>query len=147
MLTFSNPLGHPPGAFGVNKYVVWNVREGLAEPGQWYLDRTAGKLVYWPLAGEDMNAALVVAPRVESILQLRGRPVQAAGPQPMETQQAAPFQDRVRRNLQLMAVLWLVYGILRLLNMFWIKTGMMPMGIYAPVTKPMKVPTIVLATP
>jgi hypothetical protein len=25
-LTFSSPSGHPPGAFGVNKYVIWNVR-------------------------------------------------------------------------------------------------------------------------
>jgi len=72
-LTFSSPCGHPPGAFGVHKYVVWNVREGMTQPGQWYLDRGAGKVVYWPLAGEDMGKALAVAPRVEIIFDLHGQ--------------------------------------------------------------------------
>jgi len=71
-LTFSNPAGHPPGAFGVKKYVVWNVREGLTEPGQWYLDRSAGKVVYWPLPGEEMAKADVLAPTMDSIIRLQG---------------------------------------------------------------------------
>jgi hypothetical protein len=71
-LTFSNPAGHPPGAFGAKKYVVWNVREGMTQPGQWYLDRTAGKAVYWPLPGENMNEAIVLAPTMESIIRIRG---------------------------------------------------------------------------
>lgn len=71
-LTFANPSGHPPGAFGVKKYVVWNVRQGMNEPGQWYLDRTAGKVVYWPLPGEDMSKAEVFAPTIESIIRIRG---------------------------------------------------------------------------
>jgi hypothetical protein len=71
-LTFSSPTGHPPGAFGVRQYVVWNVREGLTQPGQWYLDRTRGKVVYWPLPGEDMAAATVFAPTVKSIVALKG---------------------------------------------------------------------------
>jgi len=71
-LTFANPAGHPPGAFGVKKYVVWNVREGMTKPGQWYLDRTAGKLVYWPLPGEDMSKAEVLAPTLESIIRIQG---------------------------------------------------------------------------
>jgi hypothetical protein len=78
-LTFSSPTGHPPGAFGVKEYVVWNIREGMTQPGQWYLDRTRGKLVYWPLPGEDMSKAKVIAPVVESIFTLKGtrdKPVQ-----------------------------------------------------------------------
>ncbi|MBP7050938.1 MAG: right-handed parallel beta-helix repeat-containing protein [Phycisphaerae bacterium] len=71
-LTFSTPSGHPPGAFGVKKYVVWNVREGMTQPGQWYLDRTRGKVVYRPLPGEDMGRARVIAPTVESIISLVG---------------------------------------------------------------------------
>ncbi len=73
VLTFSNPAGHPPGAFGVKKFVVWNVREGMTEPGQWYLDRTAGKVVYWPMPDEDMTTARVIAPRIDSILRIRGQ--------------------------------------------------------------------------
>ncbi|HUT45415.1 MAG TPA: right-handed parallel beta-helix repeat-containing protein, partial [Sedimentisphaerales bacterium] len=72
ILTFANPSGHPPGAFGVKNYVIWNVREGMTEPGQWYLDRTAGKLVYWPMPGEDMTKAEVFAPTIESIIRIRG---------------------------------------------------------------------------
>ena len=72
ILTFAKPSGHPPGAFGVNKYVVWNVREGMTQPGQWYLDRSAGKLVYWPLPGEDMDGAEVIAPVLESIIRIQG---------------------------------------------------------------------------
>jgi len=71
-LTFSSPSGHPPGAFGVKKYVIWNVREGMTEAGQWYLDRTRGKVVYRPLPGEDMGKARTIAPAVESIITLRG---------------------------------------------------------------------------
>jgi hypothetical protein len=72
ILTFANPAGHPPGAFGVKKYVVWNVREGMTKEGQWYLDRTSGKLVYWPLPGEDMSKAEVLAPTIESIIRIQG---------------------------------------------------------------------------
>ncbi|MHC4240775.1 MAG: right-handed parallel beta-helix repeat-containing protein [Planctomycetota bacterium] len=71
-LTFANPSGHPPGAFGVKKYVVRNLREGLTKPGQWYLDRSAGKVVYWPLPGEDMTKAEVFAPTIESIIRIEG---------------------------------------------------------------------------
>ncbi len=71
-LTFSSPTGHPAGAFGVKTYVVWNVREGMTDPGQWYLDRTAGQVVYWPLPGEDMSKAEVLAPVVESIVRVQG---------------------------------------------------------------------------
>jgi len=80
ILTFSNPAGHPPGAFGVRKYVVWNVRQGMKQPGQWYLDRSEGKVVYWPLPGEDVTTAEVMAPTIEGIIRLQGtkkRPITA----------------------------------------------------------------------
>ena len=77
-LTFSSPAGHPPGAFGswidrARTYVVWNTREGMHEPGQWYLDRRAGKVVYWPKDGEEMSQAEVIAPTTETIIGIRGR--------------------------------------------------------------------------
>ena len=72
VLTFSPALRSPAGAFGVKKYVVFNTREGRTKPGQWYLDRTAGRVVYWPLPGEDMSKAKVVAPVVERIIGIVG---------------------------------------------------------------------------
>jgi hypothetical protein len=71
-LTFKTASGHPPGAFGVKKYVVWNVREGMTQPGQWCLDRTSGMVVYWPLPTEDIGKAEVFAPVIESIIKIQG---------------------------------------------------------------------------
>jgi hypothetical protein len=71
-LTFSRAAKSPAGAFGVKKYVVFNTREGMTKPGQWYLDRTLGRVVYWPLPGEDMTKAEVVAPVLERIIGVMG---------------------------------------------------------------------------
>ncbi len=71
-LILSTPPRFPPGAFGVRQYVVLNTREGMTRPGQWYLDRTRGRLVYWPLPDEDMTQATVVAPRLETVIELAG---------------------------------------------------------------------------
>jgi hypothetical protein len=71
-LHFATPAKSPAGAFGVKKYVVFNTREGLTRPGQWYLDRVVGRVVYWPLAGEDMTKAKVVAPTLERVIRVQG---------------------------------------------------------------------------
>lgn len=68
----------PPGALNRRKYVVYNTREGMTRPGQWYLDRTAGRLVYWPLPGERMENLTVIAPTAESILRITGSPREPA---------------------------------------------------------------------
>jgi len=77
-ITFSDRISYPPGVFGVDSYVVWNLREGMHRPGQWVLDRTAGKLVYWPLEGEDISTLQAVVPTTESVIRNLGnkdRPV------------------------------------------------------------------------
>lgn len=71
-LIFSSPAVWPAGALGLKKYVIYNTQEGMTQPGQWYLDRTAGRIVYWPLPGEDMARAKVVAPMVEQIIRIAG---------------------------------------------------------------------------
>ncbi|MFC2090610.1 right-handed parallel beta-helix repeat-containing protein [Bacteroidota bacterium] len=71
--TFSQPATYPPGAFGVKKYVIFNTREGMTCPGQWYLDRTAGRVVYWPRTEENMKKANVIAPRLETVIQITGK--------------------------------------------------------------------------
>jgi hypothetical protein len=58
-------VGHPLGAFKVNDYVVWNTVRGMTTAGQWYLDKSAGKLYYWPLPNEDMGTIDVIAPVLE----------------------------------------------------------------------------------
>ncbi|MEJ5170542.1 MAG: right-handed parallel beta-helix repeat-containing protein, partial [Fimbriimonadales bacterium] len=70
-LVFSSKLGHPPGAFGVQDYVVWNTREGLTRPGQWFHDRATGRLVVRPEPGERLDRAKVEVPLVENLIVLR----------------------------------------------------------------------------
>ncbi len=72
VLIFSHRTTSPPGAFGVKKYVIFNTREGMTRPGQWYLDRTAGRVVYWPLPGEDMTKAKVIVPVLQTIIRIAG---------------------------------------------------------------------------
>jgi len=71
-LHFSTPSGYPPGAFGVMTYVVWNIREGMFEPGQWYLDRTEGRVVYWPKPGEDIRTIEVIVPTTDAVIEING---------------------------------------------------------------------------
>ena len=71
-LIFSSPCINPPGGYGIMRYVIFNTREGMTRPGQWYLDRTAGRVVYWPLKDEDMGRAKIIAPRIEQIFKISG---------------------------------------------------------------------------
>ncbi len=66
----------PVGSFGTQlaDYYLVNVLEALREPGQWYLDRPAGKLYYLPRPGETMKTARVYAPRCLQLLGVIGQP-------------------------------------------------------------------------
>jgi hypothetical protein len=55
------------------RYIVENVFEGLDAPGEWYLDRHSGELFYYPLPGEDLANAEVVAPFSPALLRLEGK--------------------------------------------------------------------------
>ena len=54
------------------RYYVENVREALDAPGEWYLDRKTGVLLYWPREGEDMAKAEVVAPVLGELVRIVG---------------------------------------------------------------------------
>lgn len=49
-------------------YRIHNVFEALESPGEFYLDRPAGKLYYIPREGEDINTVDAVAPRLNQLL-------------------------------------------------------------------------------
>ena len=77
-LRFSNEPGYPPGAFSgqydmERRYVIWNLEQGLHRPGQWYLDRSAGEVVYWPREDENPEDALIIAPTVENVICIDGK--------------------------------------------------------------------------
>ena len=57
------------------RYHVENILEALDEPGEWYLDRNAGVLHYWPLPGEELTSVEVVAPVVrQTLVRFQGQP-------------------------------------------------------------------------
>jgi hypothetical protein len=63
----------------VDRIYIENALELLDEPGEWYLDRPAKTVYYMPRPGEDMTKVEVIAPAVETLVELRGtldRPVQ-----------------------------------------------------------------------
>ncbi|HMA94081.1 MAG TPA: hypothetical protein VKP30_15425, partial [Polyangiaceae bacterium] len=53
-------------------HTVFNVFAWLTSPGQFYFDKTAGTLYYYPRAGEDMNTAVVEAPVTETLIDIAG---------------------------------------------------------------------------
>ncbi len=54
------------------KYYVDNVFEALREPGEWYLDRAAGRLHYIPMPGETPENTAVMVPVVDQLIKLTG---------------------------------------------------------------------------
>ncbi|MEI7422203.1 MAG: right-handed parallel beta-helix repeat-containing protein [Prolixibacteraceae bacterium] len=59
---------------GNSAFWFTNAVELLNQPGEWYEDFTTGKLYYWPLENQEMTTAEVIAPNLESIVQLNGSP-------------------------------------------------------------------------
>jgi hypothetical protein len=51
---------------------IENALELLDEPGEWYLDRQEHLVYYYPRPGEEMQAAEVVAPALEVLVELKG---------------------------------------------------------------------------
>jgi hypothetical protein len=54
------------------RYFVENIYEALDTPGQWYLDRVAGKLTYLPLPEEKLETTVIIAPRLTELVRLQG---------------------------------------------------------------------------
>ena len=51
-----------------SRYFVENVFEALTGPGEWYLDRAAGRLYYLPRPGETPDTTEIIAPRLETLV-------------------------------------------------------------------------------
>lgn len=78
---FEHPWPPPPmpGKDGQNApFFLTNSLEFLDAAGEWFADLRAGKVYYWPRAGEDLTTAKVVAPALERLVRIAGtydRPV------------------------------------------------------------------------
>lgn len=77
---FEHPWPQPafPPEFRTSPFFLTNALEFLDEPGEWFEDTAAGRVYYWPRAGEDLTQARVIAPALETLVQVAGtadRPV------------------------------------------------------------------------
>lgn len=57
---------------GNSAFYFANAIELLNQPGEWYADYTAGRIYYWPRENEDMEQVSVVAPRLETLVDIQG---------------------------------------------------------------------------
>lgn len=57
---------------GNSAFYLTNSKQFLDQPGEWYLDKRAGKVYYWPLPSENMRSASVVAPYLETLVKMEG---------------------------------------------------------------------------
>lgn len=55
------------------RYYIDNLYEALSEPGEWYLDRTSGRLTYLPMPDEELESTSVVAPLVTALIGVIGQ--------------------------------------------------------------------------
>ncbi len=54
------------------RYWVENAVDALDAPGEWYLDRAEGKLLYIPLPGEDIKQSAVIASNLQQLVRFEG---------------------------------------------------------------------------
>lgn len=78
MFRLALPLGQETPFSDTARYYIDNVFEGLTEPGEWYLEREAGRLYYLPKAGESPETAEVYGARLTQLLKIHGKPEQPA---------------------------------------------------------------------
>ncbi|MDP4278075.1 MAG: right-handed parallel beta-helix repeat-containing protein [Bacteroidota bacterium] len=72
-LEFEQPWPQPVlSAEGNSPFRLSGAIEWLDEPGEWYHDRSAGKLYYYPRANEQMKEAEVVVPFLETLVTVLG---------------------------------------------------------------------------
>ncbi|HEY3761663.1 MAG TPA: right-handed parallel beta-helix repeat-containing protein [Verrucomicrobiae bacterium] len=72
-LEFQHPW--PPVTVNSNyaaPFYLVNALPFLDSPGEWFEDVRAGKIYYWPRTGEDLATAQVVAPALETLVQVDG---------------------------------------------------------------------------
>ncbi|HEX2861444.1 MAG TPA: hypothetical protein VHN79_07380, partial [Lacunisphaera sp.] len=75
-IEFEHPWPQPvmSAERGNAPFFLTNALEFLDAPGEWFADPLAGRVYYWPRAGEDLTRARAVAPAVETVLRVEGTP-------------------------------------------------------------------------
>ncbi len=78
-IQFEHPWPQPVMSTNGNApFFLANAIEFLDEPGEWFQDLPGGRVYYWPRPGEDLARDAVIAPALETVVQVEGsldRPV------------------------------------------------------------------------
>lgn len=75
IVEFTGPAAWHYGYWEPNqRYFIEHLRDGLDQPGEWCLDKSAGKLFYMPMPGERPDTVEAVAPVARQLLVLEGDP-------------------------------------------------------------------------
>jgi parallel beta-helix repeat protein len=56
------------------RYYIENAPDALDAPGEWYLDKAANTVSYWPLPGENLAAEEAIAPAIAQLVRIEGKP-------------------------------------------------------------------------
>ena len=64
--------GWSSGFSTTGTHTIYNAYEFLNSPGQFYFDKTAGTLYYYPRSGENMSTAVVEAPVFDELVDIAG---------------------------------------------------------------------------
>lgn len=82
LLTFANPIGARLPQFAIDnfephpRFFIENDAVFLDAPGEWFLDRSTGWLLYRPMPGESLASLEAVAPLATGLIFVRGDVVQ-----------------------------------------------------------------------
>jgi hypothetical protein len=72
-IEFEHPWPQPVMSTNGNApFFLANAIEFLDEPGEWYQEMPGGHIYYWPRPGEDMTKERVVAPALETLVEMEG---------------------------------------------------------------------------
>lgn len=78
-IEFTHPWPQPVMSTNGNApFFLVNAIEFLDQPGEWFQEMPSGKIFYWPRVEEDLTKAQVIAPALETLVQVEGsldRPV------------------------------------------------------------------------
>jgi hypothetical protein len=72
-IEFEHPWPQPVmSTNGNSPFFLANTLEFLDEPGEWFQELPGGRIFYWPRADEDLAKTQVIAPALETLIQVEG---------------------------------------------------------------------------
>jgi hypothetical protein len=71
-IQFEHPWPQPVMSTNGAPFYLANAIEFLDSPGEWFQEYPGGRIYYWPRSGENLETANVIAPVLETLVQVEG---------------------------------------------------------------------------